>query len=167
VAVACLLLSLLHLGFRHVRSGSSAAPSRVSALSAGAILSLAMTEAGRAPGCQLVVSFQPECPFCRNAAERRRAAPAKRQSEVIWITDDWSPAVAEFVATFTDANTRVVVDDTAFRALHVRAVPGLYVLGPEDQLRWVGPYRGDEDDELLAFRCSRHASGELPGLELP
>jgi hypothetical protein len=103
----------------------------------------------------MVVSFSPDCPFCKRAADREREGTRSAPfAEVTWVTDKDSPSVAMFASQLGPRSSYVVNSDL-FRDLHVRAVPGLYLIDAQEQVRWVGPYRGDEPESLLRERCAK------------
>jgi hypothetical protein len=151
----CVGLTGAHLGYRSVVAPSDPAPVRVSSLGVGALVSGAALGAGPDDGaCRLIITFSPDCPFCKRAAEReRRVERAPRYRSTTWVTDQERAALATFEAGLPVAASPLV-DAGLYSALEVRAVPGLYLLDREGWVRWIGPYRGDESTELLDARCS-------------
>jgi hypothetical protein len=106
----------------------------------------------------MIVSFSPDCPFCKLAADRERALERDGSyRRVTWVTDKDAPSLAMFVHQLSP-RSHYVVSAELFQALSVRAVPGLYLVDPQDHLRWVGPYRGDEPESLLMKRCEDAAA---------
>jgi hypothetical protein len=115
---------------------------------------LADTEQPTATGCRMVVSFNPDCPFCKRAAEREREnARSGSFGSPTWVTDKDAPNLPWFVGLLSPRSTSTV-DLELFRSLNVQAVPGLYLFDAEHRLRWVGPYHGDESESELTERCS-------------
>jgi len=155
---ACVAITLLHLGGRLLPAGVSGRGIMVSALKSGAALDPAVrTVLGSAGpnGCSMIVSFRPECPFCKHAAALESAAARGGAfSRVIWVAHELTDAMEPFPLLLRDGS-EIVVSAEVFAALQVRAVPGLYLVDGAHRLRWVGPYRGDEAESVLADRCAR------------
>ena len=125
---------------------------RVSSLVPGAEVALPGLDVASSP-CRVIVSFSPDCPFCKHAAARERDTARSRPSmRATWITGQPTPALDEFLPLL-EAGTKVIVDEGTFNELHPHGVPGLYLIDDEDVLRWVGPYRGDETEGTLTERC--------------
>ena len=152
---ACLLLTGAHLGYRAVVRPSDPAPVLVSGLEVGASVSTAAVVGVSGVGpCRLVITFSPDCPFCKRAAEKEGATQREaRYASTTWVTEGVRPSLQAFQDRLP-AGASPVVDPALYEALEVRAVPGLYLLDAEGEVRWVGPYRGDESTELLDARCS-------------
>jgi len=103
--------------------------------------------------CRMIVAFNPDCPFCEQAAQRERlASRSGAYAEPLWVTDEVKPRLSTFVEFFAPGSHHAVAPE-AFKALDVEAVPALFLLDGEGTLEWVGAYRGDESTEVLAARC--------------
>ena len=155
----CLLLTGAHAGYRRVYRPSGPAPIQVSTLAAGAVVpDGGLFGATNASTCRIVISFSPDCPFCKRAAQREKTADRSGSyATTTWIAAETRESLAAFTAGLPPY-ARHVVDAGLYRALGVRAVPGLYLLDDHSRVRWVGPYRGDEDTALLEARCAGGAS---------
>jgi hypothetical protein len=104
--------------------------------------------------CRIVITFSPDCPFCKRAAEREKSADRTgAYGTSTWVTGEHRESLAAFTASLPEGGAPVL-DPALYRSLRVRAVPGLYLFDQDARLRWVGPYRGDEDTDLLAARCA-------------
>lgn len=115
--------------------------------------------------CRMVVAFNPDCPFCEEAAQRERlASRSGAYAEPLWVTDEVKPRLTTF-ADFLSPGSRHAVAPEAFEALDVEAVPALYLLDEEGTVEWVGAYRGDESTEFLAARCEGLALPTTPAPE--
>jgi hypothetical protein len=113
----------------------------------------ASTIAVPAGGCRLIITFSPDCPFCKRASEREReTARVGAYATTTWVAEGVRESLASFVARLPPRATHMV-DAALYDALEVRAVPGMYLLDGQDRVKWVGPYRGDESSELLQARC--------------
>jgi hypothetical protein len=160
ILLVCAGITGAHLAFRLSTSDVSAAAIQVSQLPVGASVALSALPDGDPleTSCRMVVSFSPDCPFCKLAANRERegtrAAPF---ASVTWVTDNEAPSLGMFVGQLSPRSSYVVNRDF-FQQLGVRAVPGLFLIDAQERLRWVGPYRGDEPESLLRERCSRALS---------
>lgn len=153
------LLTLGNVAFRVVNAQQSPPPQLVSHVEAGervesVELSQLVADAGQgAEACRMVVAFNPDCPFCKAAAEReRQAARDGAWGETLWITDEERPRLAAFVRELPEGSRHAVAPE-AFQVLDVDAVPALFMLDREGTVHWVGPYRGDETEDELALRC--------------
>jgi hypothetical protein len=126
----------------------------VSTLSVGSVVR--GTGLAGVPGeatCRVVITFSPDCPFCKRAAEREtQARRDDSYASSIWVTSEPTASLDAFSARMPPRATRIV-DAALYRSLGVRAVPGLYLLDGASTVRWVGPYQGDEDTGVLNTRC--------------
>jgi hypothetical protein len=152
---ACAGVTAGHVGVRRVFGADGPNPITVSTLSKGTtLIGLTLMQSGAAQSCRILISYNPDCPFCKRAAERERENPrAEPFARTTWVTGVERPSLARFDALLPPTAT-AVLDPELFRELRVRAVPGLYLIDPANVVRWVGPYRGDERAELLAERCA-------------
>jgi hypothetical protein len=157
ILLVCAGITAAHLAFRASARDASAAAIQVSQLPVGASVALSALPDGDGldTSCRMVVSFSPDCPFCKLAADRERegirAAPF---ASVTWVTDKEAPSLAMFVDQLSPRSS-YVVNEELLQELNVRAVPGLFLFDADERLRWVGPYRGDEPESVLRERCSR------------
>jgi hypothetical protein len=109
--------------------------------------------------CRIVISFSPDCPFCKRAAEREEASGRTGgYASSTWVTGEPRESLAAFNGSLPEGATPLL-DPALYRSLRVRAVPGLYLFDQDARLRWVGPYRGDEDSSLLETRCTAGSAG--------
>ena len=103
--------------------------------------------------CRMIVAFNPDCPFCEQAAKREHFANRSgAYAEPLWLTDEVRPRLSTF-AEFLAPGSRHVVAPEAFEALDVEGVPALFLLDGAGTIQWLGAYRGDESTEVLAARC--------------
>ena len=153
---ACLMLTGAHIGYRRVYGATGSAPILVSTLAPGTVVPDAGAFAASSVStCRIVISFSPDCPFCKRAAEREKTAGrAGSYATTTWITAETWETLTAFAAGLPTGASHMV-NARLYRALGVRAVPGLYLLDDESRVRWVGPYRGDEDTALLEARCAQ------------
>lgn len=157
ILLVCAGITAAHLVFRASARDVSAAAIQVSQLPVGASVALSALPDGDQldTSCRMVVSFSPDCPFCKLAADReRKGTRAAPFASVTWVTDKEAPSLAMFVGQLSPRSS-YVVDGELFKELNVRAVPGLFLLDAEERLRWVGPYTGNEPESVLRDRCSR------------
>lgn len=104
--------------------------------------------------CRLVVAFDASCPFCNQAAESEAATDRPgAYGETLWITHEAGPRLPAFVDRLSDRANHAVSAE-AYQALGVQGVPAAFLLAPDGELRWMGPYRGVETVESLADRCA-------------
>jgi hypothetical protein len=157
LALVCVGVTALHLGLRLNAGGATTGGILVSGLSAGAPVALdalAGSEVPASTACRMVVSFSPDCPFCKRAAERERDNERSgAYGSPMWVTDKDAPNLSWFVGQLS-ASSEASVNLDLFKALRVQGVPGLYLFDAQDRLRWVGPYHGDESESELSDRCS-------------
>jgi hypothetical protein len=103
--------------------------------------------------CRMIVAFNPDCPFCEQAARREHfASRSGAYAEPLWLTDEERPRLPSFAESLSPGSRHAVAPE-AFEALDVEAVPALFLLDEEWTVEWVGAYRGDESAEVLAARC--------------
>ena len=151
---AVLAMTLAHLGFRY--SGrNDQEPVHVSLLEPGAAVTLPeIGESPVAPGtCLHLVVFSPDCPFCQRAADReaKELTEASRESR-LWFTDKETASLQGFVDAHLHRDPNISAK--LIEELKIQAVPALFVVTPEGQVRWVGGYSGDESDQELESRCT-------------
>ena len=125
ILLVCLGITAVHLVFRLTASNASAASVQVSQLPLGATVAVSELPAGGASdaSCRMLVSFSPDCPFCKLAADRERdGARSAPFASVTWITDMDAPSLPTFVQQLSPRSSYIVNSDV-FRELDVRAVP--------------------------------------------
>jgi hypothetical protein len=156
---AVLLMTAAHLGLR-LNARNDAQPLDVSLLEPGSAVSLAglaeVTSVEPSTCYQLVV-FSPDCPFCQRAADREaeELTDASRSSR-LWFTDAETSTLPYFVSEHLRRDPSISAK--LVEALKIQAVPALFVISPEGQVRWVGGYNGNETDEELIDRCNGNQS---------
>jgi hypothetical protein len=154
---ACAFLTALHLGAWVAARGAAGGAVAVSELEPGAILPADLLDRlGPLPpgACHVLVSLDPLCPVCKRAAEREGVtARAGWAGDVVWVARETSDDLAQFEQILSERSTALATAPL-YEALEVRGVPGLYIVGGEGEVRWVGPYRGSETETQLAERCS-------------
>jgi hypothetical protein len=103
--------------------------------------------------CLQVVVFSPECPFCQKAADREAKAltDASREKR-LWYTDTETALLPYFISEHL--HRQPVISADLVQELKIQAVPALFVLSREGEIRWVGAYDGDETDQELTDRCT-------------
>lgn len=150
-----IVLTAAHVAVRW-SAAQNRQPELVSPLSSGTSVSMKyVQEAERIlPNhCLQLVVFSPDCPFCQHAADREREklTEASRVNRV-WYTEKETATLAYFVEQHLHRQPGISAE--LVKELEVQAVPALFVLTPQGEIRWVGSYTGDEPDEVLAERCS-------------
>ena len=151
---AVVVLTAAHLGLR-LNARDDAPPLDVSQLEPGAEVSL--TAAGdvkpAAPQtCLHLVVFSPDCPFCQRAADREATelTEASRQTR-LWFTDAETASLPYFVDQHLHRDPRISAK--LIEELKIQAVPALFVISADGEVRWVGGYSGNESDQELQSRC--------------
>ena len=150
-------LTLLHLGLR-LSARDGAEPVLVSPLEAGDQIeasNLVSSEAAALPAetCLQIIVFSPDCPFCQKAADRERKTLTEASLDRrLWYTDSETAQLPYFISEHLHRQPGISAD--LVRALKIQAVPALFVLSPEGEIRWVGAYYGDETDQELSDRCA-------------
>jgi hypothetical protein len=151
---AVVILTAAHLGLR-LNAGRDAQPVDVSQLEPGATVSVPAVHAQPvAPEtCLHLVVFSPDCPFCQRAADReaKELTEASRESR-LWFTDKETASLQGFVDAHLHRDPNISAK--LIEELKIQAVPALFVVTPEGQVRWVGGYSGDESDQELESRCT-------------
>jgi hypothetical protein len=108
--------------------------------------------------CLQVIVFQADCPFCQRAADRENKALTEASRERrLWFTDAETVSLPYFISEHFHRQPAISAD--LVKALKIQAVPALFVLRPDGEVRWVGSYQGNETDLELADRC---AAGRNP-----
>jgi hypothetical protein len=103
--------------------------------------------------CLQLVVFSPDCPFCQRAADRENATLEQTsRDQRLWYTEKETSTLSYFVQQHLHRQPGISAD--LVKELKVQAVPALFVLSPQGQIRWVGSYVGDESDRELAGRCA-------------
>jgi hypothetical protein len=165
-------LTALHVAYRWVRTDVRAEDAvLVSDLVPGAVVPAleveVATPSGWVPGplldreaCQVLVAFDPACPFCMRAAREASRLPPDRRPMTTWVTDGKSPGVLRYREQLGDG-VRMVRSDEVVDFLEVRGVPAAYLVDDGGTVRHVWPYRGIEDREELEPRC--HGVGAPAG----
>ena len=110
------------------------------------------------PDCQIVVAFDPACPFCSKAARTESSRPPEERLPTTWVTDGDATGAMQYRQQLGD-ETRVVRSDEAIEALEVKGVPAGFLLDANGTIRRVWPYLGDESREELESRCREGAEG--------
>ena len=150
-----LALTAAHVAFR-LSSEAAAEPTLVSTIEPGFVVDAsALTSVAEdlaAESCLPVVAFNPDCPFCKHAADRERETLGEESRAArVWFTDEAWNTLPDFVSEHLRRDAKVSAE--LFHALHVHAVPALFLIDRRSEVRWVGPYYGDESDAVLASRC--------------
>jgi len=152
---AVLVLTAAHLGLRF-NALNDAQPLEVSLLEPGASVSLANVAevAPAAPEtCLQLVVFSPDCPFCQRAADREaKELTETSRSARLWFTDAQTATLPYFVSEHLRRDPNISAK--LVEELKIQAVPALFVVSPQGQVRWVGGYSGDETDQELESRCT-------------
>jgi hypothetical protein len=106
------------------------------------------------PGhCLQLIVFSPDCPFCQHAADREKEALSEAsRDQRLWYTETETATLSYF--TQQHLHRQPGISAELVKELKIQAVPALFVLSPEGQIRWVGSYFGDESDQELAGRCA-------------
>jgi hypothetical protein len=149
-------LTALHLGVR-LNARVDQQPQDVSELEAGAMVSVGSVEdriANLPPQtCLQVIVFSPDCPFCQHAADRESdELAAGSRARRLWFTDAESANLPYFITEHLHREPGISGD--LVKELKIQAVPALFVLSQEGEVRWVGSYYGDESDQELIDRCN-------------
>jgi thioredoxin-related protein len=150
-----LVLTAAHVAFR-LSSEVEAQPMLVSTLEPGEMVSdpllTDLTADLPAGSCLPVVAFNPDCPFCKQAADRERETLTEEsRSARVWFTDEAWNTLPDFLSDHLAREVEISAE--LFETLHVHAVPALFLVDGKGELRWVGAYYGDESEEVLASRC--------------
>jgi hypothetical protein len=148
--------TVLHLGLR-LSASDDQKPQEVSQLEVGAKVSVSSLEDRVGPlapeSCLQLIVFSPDCPFCQHAADREfeeltQASRANRH----WVTDAETASLPYFISEHLHRDPGISTD--LVKELEVQAVPALFVVSREGEIRWVGSYYGNEPDQELIDRCN-------------
>jgi hypothetical protein len=151
---AVVVMTVAHLGFRF-SARKDMEPVEVSLLEPGATVSVPAVDAQPvAPEtCLHLVVFSPDCPFCQRAADREAKALTQGSRESrLWFTDKETASLQGFVDAHLHRDPNISAK--LVEELKIQAVPALFVVSPQGQVRWVGGYSGDETDQELESRCT-------------
>jgi hypothetical protein len=108
----------------------------------------------RGVGCRAIVAFRSSCPFCGAAADREHEATVGRASvPTTWIAPADDLGWQSYVGRVGSGST-VTTDPTLFRRLKVQGVPAAFLVDAEGVIRWIWPYRGNEDTDSLLAKCT-------------
>lgn len=100
--------------------------------------------------CRILVAFDPECPFCDRAAVLDGDREEPLPFPTVWVTRTEMEAEA-FRARHPDLE--IVVQEGAFLALQVKAVPAAFLLSETEVLK-VWRFTGKEEARDLRADCS-------------
>lgn len=147
-------LTALHLGYRVVEGRpeklgvtTKEAPFTVDA---GILRDMGLDPAE----CELLVFFQPDCPYCQSAATTERSRSQLARSAT-WISEIQSEA--DRFAGQPHPTSRVLSSPQAWRAFGIRAVPAGFLVF-ESMVSEAWRYRGDEDHGELKQTCPTEES---------
>jgi hypothetical protein len=151
-------LTAVHVALR-VNARDDHQPIHVSELESGARISVSplVDRVPTAPSgtCLQVIVFSPDCPFCQRAADREsEVLAAESQTKRLWYTDGETATLPYFVSEHLRRDPGISAE--LVKELKVQAVPALFVLSPQGEVRWVGSYEGDESDQELSDRCTNN-----------
>jgi hypothetical protein len=146
----------VHLGIRWTERENPQAL-QVSPLHSGESIGVtvlpAAAEAVPSEHCLQLIVFSPDCPFCQHAADRESQTLSEdSRARRIWYTEKETASLPQFIAEHLRRQPAISAE--LVKALKIQAVPALFVLSPEGEIRWVGGYHGDEPDQELAARCT-------------
>ena len=103
--------------------------------------------------CQLIVAFSPTCPYCKAAAVAEALLPDGGAIPTTWVMLHDNPSLGNDFLESVREESIVVYSEAAGDSLRVSAVPAAFLVGPDDVLKDVFPYQGDEPRAALLDRC--------------
>ena len=140
----------------------------VSGLATGAVVPTIQVEVATQSGwtegpllephaCQLLIAFDPACPYCMRAAEGEATLEPDRRLPTTWVTNRDASNAMRYRERLGTAG-RVVRSDQVIEALDVKGVPAAFLVGPEGAVRRVWAYKGVETRAELEPSCGRLSS---------
>jgi hypothetical protein len=167
-------LTALHATYRWTAAGSrTGSATRISTLAIGDVLldhpSMVATDRGWVSGrllvdapCQVVVAFDPACPYCERAAQNESAKLESERLPTTWMAPPDS-AKADRYRPVLGASTRVVRSRDAWEFLKIGGVPAAFLIDARGSIRRMWPYRALELRSDLEGSCATiRSSGSLP-----
>lgn len=103
--------------------------------------------------CQLIVAFDPSCPFSLQAAKEQARMATDPRLPTTWVAPGDSLSAARYL-TYLEEGARIARSDEVWEALGVRAVPAGFLVDGQRRVRSTWRYRGYETSEDLEERCS-------------
>jgi hypothetical protein len=107
--------------------------------------------------CQLIVAFSPTCPYCKLAAAAEALLPDGAEIPTTWIMLHGNGAIGTGFRAELRAESALVFGDSAGLDLQVEVIPAGFLVGPDDLIRKVFVYRGDEPRQDLMEECRNTA----------
>lgn len=104
--------------------------------------------------CQVIVAFDPSCPFCRQAADEEARVSSEDRLPTTWVAPGDSIGAIRY-RDYVGEGTRVTKSSRAWEELKVQGVPAGFLLDVTGAVRYVWPYRGMEGRKELEARCRR------------
>ena len=107
-------------------------------------------------GCRAIVVFSTRCPHCRVAAVRDVENTSANRIPVAWIAsaqDSVGPEYRKYVRSDSPM-FRFVNDSVATAQLLLKAVPAVFLVGPDETVRRVSVFTGQENHAQLREDCA-------------
>lgn len=173
--VVLVLLTAGHAAYRWLLDDSSGIDAViVSDLEAGAVVPEFQVEIATLSGwtagpllekgaCQLLVAFDPACPYCLRAAEGEASLSPERRLPTTWVTNaaaDGAMAYRKHVGE----GVRIARSDDVIEALEVKGVPAAFLVDARGAIRRVWPYKGVETRAELEPRCRVAEADDAPAI---
>src|SRR4051812_36338427 len=128
-------------------------PDDVSPRQRGEVVTVAVPQPPSDLDCLPLIVFSPDCPFCQHAADRENETLSEQsRNERLWYTDKETATLPYFVQQHLHRQPGISAE--LVKELKIQAVPALFILSPQGEIRWVGSYYGNESDQELATRCT-------------